>query len=459
MNQPQSSVIVVGSGWAGLAAAAELSRYDIPVTVLECAKQTGGRARRVLFSGKTNEQHQDHSESPNMGISVDNGQHLLIGAYDSTLSLLRTVGIKEASVLKRSDLYLNMISNQWKSIKFKIPRIPAPLHLSAAILLASGLSIKEKTNAIRFCVKLAKLDYNLANDETCLSLFARYRQPHKVIKTLWEPLCLAVLNTHIKYASANVFLRILRETFAYARQDSNLLFTRTNLSEIFPDPAVDFIERAGGSIKLGQRVTKLNIKDNKIKGVTLSDYTIGAPHVILATPYYTTEQLCKNHIELKQTASALEQLTSNPICTVYLRYPEQTTLSKEVVGLMDSTAHWVFDRKLYGQAGLMAVVINGQGDHMNLENTELSHIIEQELAACFPRWPKALDSMVVKEKRATFNCTVDINNKRPSNKTRVKGLWIAGDYTDTNLPATLESAVRSGIRSARGVIDSIYHKP
>jgi squalene-associated FAD-dependent desaturase len=450
VTQKQSPVIVVGSGWTGLAAAVELSRYRIPVTVLESAKQMGGRARRVLFE-KYNAEQPNHSDFPP---GVDNGQHLLVGAYDSTLSLLRTIGVAEDAVFKRADLQLSMMSSGRKAVKLTAPRLPAPLHLAVALLRATGLNLSDRLRALRFCSAMAKQDFALEQDESCRSLLSRHDQPQAVIKALWEPLCLGGLNTHLDDASAQVFLRMLRETFAHTRHDSNLLFTRTDLGNVFPDPAMDFIERMGGSVKLGQRVTDIHVNNDAVTGVSLPDRKIKAQQVILATPYYVTAGLCAAHPRLEELAEQLNGFKSNPICTVYLQYPPHTTTGKEMLGLMDCASQWVFDRKLCGQPGLMAVIISGTGSHMNLRNTDLAGLVEEELARHFPRWPKALRHMVIREKRATFHCAVDINRRRPPNRTSVKGLWIAGDYTDTGLPATLESAVRSGIRSARAVIDS-----
>jgi len=448
------SVIVVGGGWAGLAAAVELARYDIPVTLLESAKQLGGRARRVQFSDNAKGKQQrlaGHSRH----YGIDNGQHLLVGAYDSTLSLMHTVGVQEEQVLRREELELKIFSPRARAIHFKTGRTPAPLNLLLGLIGARGLSLRDRFKAIGFCRALAKQDFTLTQDETCLSLFRRYHQSDKLVKSLWEPLCLATLNTHINEASATVFLRMLRETFAYSRQNSNLLFTATDLGRLFPDPALDFIERNGGSIRLGQRATSLQYNNDAITSVTTETETFEAPHAILATPYYVTEQLISNIAPLKSLAHQLSQFDSNPIVTVYLQYDERVTLGRQMVGMVDTTSQWILDRKLCGQPGLLSVVISGSGPHMDMDNEELTQRISKELAQQFPHWPAPERSMVIREKRATFHCCKGINEIRPGNRTDIQGLWIAGDYTDTELPATLESAVRSGIRCAKAIRDQL----
>lgn len=454
MSQNETPVIVVGAGWAGLAAAIELSRHRIPVTVLESAKQIGGRARRVPFHPLDIANSENPSNTQEVA-SVDNGQHLLIGAYESTLSLLRTIDVKEEEVFKRINLSLNLISPAWKAVNLKTPNLPAPFHLVWGLVSAAGLNMKERFSALNFCRCLATQDFTIADDESCHSLFGRYRQFQKVIKTLWEPLCLGGLNTPITQASAQVFLRMLREAFAHSRQDSNLLLTKKDLSAIFPDPAMDYIERHGGSVQLGQRVKEVHVNHQSVTGLTLEDKTIKAKQVILATPYSVTAKLCKPHAATESLWHRLIQLQSNPICTVYLQYPHSVTLNQDMIGLVDTLSQWIFDRRIYGQPGLMAVVISGPGEHMNISNEELIRRVKKELTLHYPQWPAPQQSMVIREKRATFQCPVDVNKIRPGNKTPLQGLWIAGDYTDTGLPATLEGAVRSGLRAAKGVVENL----
>ena len=449
-------VIVVGGGWAGLAAAVALSRYDIPVTLLESAKQLGGRARRVQF-GANDSDERLAGNSKHYGI--DNGQHLLVGAYDSTLSLMHTVGVDEGQVLRRKDLALNIFTPRARPIHFKTGKAPAPLNLLLGLIGARGLPLRDRIRAILFCQALAKQNFTLPHDETCLSLFRRYHQSDKLIKSLWEPLCLATLNTHINEASALIFLRTLRETFAYSRQNSNLLFTATDLGRLFPDPALDFIERNRGSIKLGQRVTGVQISDNTITAASTDTDNYPGAHIILATPYYITEQLISKVDTLKSLADQLGQFDSNPIVTVYLQYPEHVTLGREMIGMVDTTSQWILDRKLCDQPGLLSVVISGSGPHMDMDNDALTQRVSDEIAQQFPQWPAPERSMVIREKRATFHCCTGINDIRPGNRTAVEGLWLAGDYTDTGLPATLESAVRSGIRCAKGIRDQLALAP
>jgi len=458
----QSPVIVVGGGWAGLTVAVELVRHDIPVTLLESAKQLGGRARRVPFDntvrldiGESDQENTAFETASPDKISVDNGQHLLIGAYDSTLSMLRTIGVSENSVLQREKLVLNMRRIKKRSVKIETGRLPAPLHIAWGLLLAKGLSLKDRVSALKFCRALQKTDFTVPSDISCLELFSQHRQTRNIVKTVWEPLCLAALNTPIAMASAEIFLRILREAFSYTRSESDLLFTRVDLGHVYPDHAMDYIEKHGGNIRLGQRVINLNIENNNLKGVKLQEGDIEAPHVVLATPHFATRKILTGNPLFGELNEKLDKLGTQPIVTVYLQYPEHVTLNAAMIGLVDSTAQWVFDRRINGQAGLMAVVISGDGPHMEIDNEQLIDKIKRELAGFFPNWPASDSSMVIREKRATFNCITGCNDYRPGTETELSGLWLAGDYTSTSLPATLESAVRSGQRCAQSIIRTI----
>ncbi|MGD8566862.1 MAG: hydroxysqualene dehydroxylase HpnE [Gammaproteobacteria bacterium] len=460
MTDPKP-VIVAGGGWAGLTTAVELVRHDIPVVLLESAKQLGGRARRVLFEDnikdKTDTTASRHSDTDK--ISIDNGQHLLIGAYDSTLSMLRTIGVAEESVLLRYKLALNMRRREGRNVRITAGWLPAPLHIAWGLLFASGFSLQDRLKALRFCRAMQKTDFSIATDMSCLALFRQHGQSDNVIKTLWEPLCVAALNTPIATASAVVFLRTLREAFNHGRADSDLLFTRVDLGNLYPDHAMDYIEKHGGNVRLGQRVVDVLVDKKQsrgVRGVKVQDKEIQCDHLVLATPHFVTRKLLAPHGRLTELTEKLSNFENQPITTVYLQYPEHISTNSPMLGLVDTVGQWIFDRRIYGQPGLMAIVISSDGPHTHMDNNELCEIIERELADVFPRWPKAQYRMVIREKRATFNCVPDCNNYRPGNKTPLRGLWLAGDYTDTKLPPTLEGAVRSGKRCARAIIKAIH---
>ncbi len=430
-----TNVIIVGGGWAGLATAVELCQHGVPVTLLEATRQLGGRARCVAFDAER----------------VDNGQHLMIGAYRETLRLLTRVHAPHAPPIVRRRLQLRMHTAA-EEFSLTAPHLPAPLHLVAALLNARGISASERRNALRFCVALAWRRFQLTQDISLAQLLAQHRQIPRLIECLWEPLCLATLNTPINAASAQVFLAVLRDAFARRRADSDLLFAATDLGQLFPAPALEYVEQHGGRVILGERVSELRIVNDAIEAAATTQQLHSSAHVVLATPAYATARLLAPHAPLQTITRNLEQLNYEPICTVYLRYPAHVTLDTDMVGFTGTLTQWLIDRAHCDQHGLMAAVISARGAHMDLSNEELTVHVCKEIAQRYPAWPAPYSSMVIREKRATFACRVGINALRPANATPVRGLWLAGDYTNTGYPATLEGAVRSGVECARQIL-------
>lgn len=426
-------VIVVGGGWAGLAAATELAAAGVPVHLLESAPQLGGRAR---------------SADPG-GLAVDNGQHLLIGAYRETLQLLRRVGAAPA-LLWREPLQLSVLRAHG-TLQLTAPPLPAPLHLAWALGRADGLLPGERRAALAFCLRAWRQRFHVAPDISVAALLAD--QPAGLVRALWEPLCLAILNTPLAQASAQVFLRVLRDAFTRRRHDADLLHPRTVLGHLLPEPARHYIEQRGGSVTTRCRASALEFDGNGCSVVSAAGRQ-AASHIILATAPWHAAPLLAMHAPLQPLAQQLTALGSAPIATVYLSYPADVTLGRAMLGFEHGLTQWLVDRGVVcGQRGLLAAVISGPGTHMALDAKALGARVADEIAGRFRHWPAAQQIRVVREKRATFLCDVGSNRRRPSHATPQPGLWLAGDYTDTGYPATLEGAVRSGVQCARRIID------
>lgn len=427
------TVTIIGAGWAGLTAAVILSQNNIPVRLLESAAQPGGRARRIEYQG----------------MALDNGQHLLLGAYEHTLSLLAILGIEEHQVLARLPVRLHMRSPKGGEVLLKTPHLPAPFHLLIGLLGARGLSLRDKGRTLRRLAQM--LRWQQTQDLSVQTLLERFEQPTALIRALWEPLCIAALNTPMAEASARVFVRVLNDAFGKRRRHSQMLIAKTDLGAVLPWPAVNFIRQHRGEVRLGTRVKQLQARDKGWQ-LTLADETLNAQELIIATAAHAAVPLLQAHPSLQAIVQGLQQLTSEPICTVYLRYPTHVRLPEPAIGLLDTLGQWVFDRRMCGQAGLMAVVISAGGAHMALSNTQLIAALQSEIASLFPHWPAPLSGYVIREKRATFKCIPGCETLRPDTRTPIDALYLAGDYTRTGLPATLEGAVQSGIECARHIM-------
>ncbi len=431
----KSEVVIIGGGWAGLAAALELHAHKIPIRLYESAPHLGGRARNTPFGELT----------------VDNGQHLLIGAYTEILRLLAMMGTPEAEVLLRIRLRLKVLEGD-EALLMQAPALPAPLHLAWAQLSAEGLSVQERLRALMMSLRLMLTGFSLKHDISVAALLQQHKQGETIIRRFWEPLCIATLNTPIDKASALLFLRVLKDSFTRHQHDADLLIPKEPLGELFPQRAATYLQRHDCPIHLRQRAEILHIANNQLEAVTISGERHACSELILATAPHAAARLLKGHEALNTINTQLATLGEQPITTLYLQYPAEHRLEEPMLGLSGTVTQWLFDRHHCGQPGLIAVVISAEGEHSGWSHERLTAHVLEELAQQFPQWPQPVESRVISEKRATFECSVGIEAHRPGNSTPVKGLWLAGDYTDTGYPATLEGAVRSGVECARRLI-------
>ncbi len=425
MSVPQR-IAVVGGGYAGFAAAVELSRAGATVEVFEASRTLGGRARAVEVDG----------------LKLDNGAHILAGAYSGTLRLVRLVGAPAG--VHRYPLHLEYPGQ----MRLSAPTLlPAPLHLAWALMAARGLSLTEKLAAIRFINDIKAQGFRLVADTTATALLAR--QPERLRRYLWEPLCLAALNTPIEQASAQVFVNVLRDTLAASRDASDLLLPTSDLSALFPEPAARYLESRGGFVHRGSRVDAIARRDN---GFFL-DGQGPFGQVILAVAPYHLPALIAGLPELADLATMVARFEWQPIVTCYLRYDQPIRLPWPMVGIAEGCAQWLFDLgALRGLPGTVAAVISAGGRHQELANEELAARIHSEIARIVPGLPPPEWSRVITEQRATFACTPEL--QRPPTATALPGLWLAGDYVACDYPATIEGAVRSGVRAAASALEA-----
>lgn len=404
-----AKVAVVGAGYAGLACAVELADAGCRVEVFEASRTLGGRARAVELDGLT----------------VDNGAHILVGAYRETLRLMKKVGAGEAAALKRQPLHLEFPGR----VALTAPKLPAPLHLAWALLTARGLLWREKIAALRFMRALEKARFRLPRDITAKQLIAN--QPPALRRFLWEPLCLAALNTPVAQASAQVFLNVLRDSLAADRAASDLLLPATDFSALFPEPAARFIEARGGRVHRSTRIQ------------SLEELAAFDQRVLAVAPW---------HLSALAPRIALPDFAWQPIATIYLQYPEHVRLAFPMLGMAGGHGQWVFDRgALQGQHGLLAVVISGAGPWQALGHAQLGQAIHRELCPLLPGLVLPRKTWVIEEKRATFACTPGL--QRPPTATADPTLWLAGDYVAGDYPATIEGGVEQAVVSPAATLE------
>ena len=424
-------VAVIGGGYAGMAAAATLAESRVPVTVFEAARTLGGRARRV-----------EHR-----GLALDNGLHVLIGAYTELLRLIRLVGEDPARLFLRTPLTWQIQDR----LDFKAARLPAPLHMLGGLLASRGLTLIERLDAIRFMLRMRRRDYRLTDDVSVSELLDAEGQKGRARHLLWRPLCISALNTPPEAASAQIFLHVLRDGLDAAPEASDLLLPRVDLSALFPEPASRYVEARGGSILAGERVTAIDTGDG--------DYIVETAggkhaftHVICALPPYRVNAFLVGVTALADVAEAIDRMTYQPIHSVYLGFPEAVRLPAPMLGFDSDILQWAFDRgALCGQPGVIGLVISAEGAHDSLPHDALADACYQELQQQLGMLPAPIWHRVIAEKRATFACSPGL--QRPPAATPLRNFYLAGDFVASDYPATLESAVRSGVAAARLILE------
>ncbi|MBX9869085.1 MAG: hydroxysqualene dehydroxylase HpnE [Burkholderiaceae bacterium] len=445
-NKTGKRVAVIGAGWAGCTAATRLAESGCAVTLIEASRNLGGRARRIEVHGH----------------ALDNGQHILLGAYSEALSLMKTLSIDTNAALL--NLPLQMIyPPHTNGMHFLAPRWPAPLHLLLALLRADGLTRADKLALARFSSAARWMGWQLHNDCSVSELLERFDQTERLCQLMWHPLCLAALNTPPERASAKIFLNVLRDSLGAKRAASDMLLPRVDLSALLPEAAAQYIQQRGGTLIQGLSVQHLRqttakhwqLEGNRPDSALAGDWDA----VIIATPLAQARTLLQQAEFAGTFAPTLERFANfdyEAITTCYLQYAPELKLPRAFYALLDQVAErewgqFVFDRGQLNpqQAGLMAVVISASAYLNQSSHAELAHDLAQQLAKNFndatfthPIWHQ-----IITEKRATFACTPNL--QRPANDIGVPGLLIAGDYTAGDYPATLEAAVRSGAQAAR----------
>ncbi|MBC7574215.1 MAG: FAD-dependent oxidoreductase [Herminiimonas sp.] len=469
---------VIGAGWAGCAAAVEATMRGHRVHLFEAARQLGGRARslrREAFDPAAVTDQSDPADpmDPRDAASpanrsdaqwesaLDNGQHILLGAYTQSLRLMRAVGVDIEKSLLRLPLQMRYPAGSGGMDLVSRP-LPAPLHLLAALWQAKGLARADKMALVRFTSLCRWIDWRLNDDCSVSDLLARFDQTERVVALLWRPLCLAALNTPPERASAQVFLNVLRDSLGARRRSSDMLVPRCDLSALFPVPAARFLVQAGGYLHAATRVQGLIRAGERwsiaCAGGSLADGASDTSHasnalplfdaVILATPHTESERLLAGLV----LPDAVLDFSYEPITTCYLRYAPEIALALPLYALLDDPAQglwgqFVFDRGQLdaAQRGTLAVVISAASEAIMPGRDALGAAIVEQLASAFanPAFRQPLQVKIITEKRATFSCLPAL--VRPSAATGVAGLVRAGDHVAGDYPATLEGAVRSGI--------------
>ncbi len=441
-------VIIIGGGFAGLAAAVDLSEKGRQVLVLERRSFLGGRA--YSFADKTT------------GDTVDNGQHLMMGCYHHTLAFLSKIGALD-KLKFQGNPRVDFLSEAGGRASFKCPSWPAPLHLLAGLFGLQSVGWRDRLNALRVGLELRRLDGDRAKWDKLADLTVRQWMNHlgqteQMQHRFWDLVALATLNETPDRASADIFARVLDQAFMHTRHDSTMVISKVGLSDLYTGDARRFIEDRGGEIRLNADVERIDFSGRRVRAVILrTGERIEADAAISASTYLALNRMLPEEVATTgRFFPRLSEFRSAPIVSINLWYDEPVT-DLEFAGLLDSRIEWVFNKNaIAGKPSCrdrqhLALVISGAHAVAKMSKEDLTAIAVNELNRFFPeaRRQRPAHAFVVREHEATLSHTVGTARRRPPQRTEFDNFFLAGDWTDTGLPATIEGAVWSGQECAR----------
>ncbi len=452
MTSPQFDIGIIGGGWAGLAAAITAVEAGKTVVMFEAAPQWGGRARAQTL----------RITEVDKAFTLDNGQHLLIGAYRDCQMLMAKVA---AEPLIRYPLALNSESGIQLRASAMGSFFPALIRRAFAFFAANGFSLSEKFQITRLLASLQRLQWDVAcaKNETVSALLSRYKQSATLTNKFWRPLCVATMNTHPNIADAATFVRVLRDSFGASDwQATDFLIPASDLGSAFPEAAAKWLTKNGASLHLRSPLTTISRQDELF--VLESGARVTAEKLVIATPPSVAHRLLTTAAKTYQAVEQikpLNQFAYLPIATVYLGWPkhaESVFSGFPAVLMLNDTqdkarpGQWLFQRGLHEDYFIAAVVISAwsqEQDIARLEQDVAQQIATLNIGGAMLGMPVFAKAIV--EKRATLACTPErpridamfLSKTQPTHS-EFSNIALAGDYCYSDYPATLEGAVRSG---------------
>lgn len=429
-------ICIIGSGIAGISAAVNMAAKGYGIDLYEAAPVIGGRISSFKDS-KT-------------GDVIDNGQHLLTGAYHNFLHILKELGTV-SSLKWQNGLDINYIDKDKNNFNLNTGSLPGDLGHIYGILKFYPLNVTEKYNLIKFALKIKT--NNLKSNETCFDFLKRNKQSDNTILYFWEPLILATINNSIKEAPAQLLINILKDAFFKDQKSSSLILPETDLKSLI-EPLENYLNHRKSQVFTSAKVSEILVESNEVKGIRLKKgKVIEYDKVICAVPPYALRKILPEDL-LNERYAYLNEFEFSPILSVYLWYSRRV-LNEEIYTMIGTDTQWIFNKSMISGRGndipaLLSITISNADKFLKMPPNAISNLINNELTENIPSVKKAklVHSRVIMEKMATFRADLRTEKMRPANSTSINGLYIAGDWTDTGYPATIEGAAISGLNAA-----------
>jgi len=432
------TLIVIGGGVAGISAAMHAAKSGARVVLVEERPYLGGRARS--FVDRTT------------GDVIDNGQHLMMGCYTSFLEMSHELGAADFFIKQRA-LRVRFVDVDGTSDLLDAGLLPGKYGVALGILRLRKIPLRDRLSALRFAMSL-QMGRVASSGCTCMEMLTRERQSPLMIERFWEPIVLATLNAQLEEADAGLLVTVLGMAF-FGDADASKLYLPSRGLSVFTDPLPEWLSARGGTVLLSTSVDALHWNGERVTSVTLSTgEVLDVDNVVCAIPPRPLQRLLEASPGISYRPP---QLAFSPIVSVYLWYDKQW-MTDAFAAMLGVNIQWVFNRRAITKAdaavvdaypGHVALTVSA-GDHMvDLPSEDIVALCERELRAAFASMSGAtlLHSRVIKERQATLLATPASNADRPSH-VRIGNITLAGDWTQTGLPATLEGAARSGYDAA-----------
>lgn len=436
----QDSLVVIGGGVSGLAAAVAACRSGVRVKLLEQRPYCGGRA--YSFQEQVT------------GETIDNGQHLLISGYRHTTTFLEHIGSAHlVDVQPVPELVFHHPRRGFRT--FTVPDLPGKSGLIAGILTSGLFALPDRFRILRAALSMRNPH---EHESLTIAQWLRTRgQSSEAVRSFWEPLAVSIMNESSERAPANVFLHALRQAFLEVDGGARVVLPRVGLSQLLVEPALDTIRRSGGDVRCNADVVAIEQNGERFDLAVKGGTALHADAVIVAVPWHRLNMILPEPV-LSKELTAMGEVPGSSIVSVHLWFPSDV-MPHRFVGVIGRTVQWIFNRRKIvvdsGKDGHVSAVVSAAGSLTGETNERILATILADIRSVYPNTPDPVHSMVIREKRATLALTPEVEKLRPGNRTVIPGLFLAGDWTNTGLPATIEGAILSGELAASHAIEKL----
>jgi len=425
-------VLVIGGGLSGLAASCYLSHNKFDVTLIESTHKLGGKTHSF--------------QERNSKIEIDNGQHILLGCYFETLNFLKLISaINKIKV--QNEFSINYLIPNFQVHLLKSSNFFYPFNLLYGLYSFSLLTVKDKISLIRLLLKIKFIDSDSLSIISVKKWLENENQTQASIRLFWEVICVGALNISTDVASAKLFCEILKQIFWSGSDSFKIILPEKSLNDTFIHPIESFLKKNNVGIFKSEKCEKFIVSENKIIGIKTNKRTLtGFDYYLIAVPFYSLkllEIINTNNLDIKYS----------PILNVYL-WLNNNPLKEPFYAVADSVIHWIFN-----QHDFINITISNADNLIDKSRIEIEKIIKDELNRFIPNLSKEIKrTVIIKEKKATFIPSNENLRKRLKSKTEISNLFLAGDWTDTKLPSTIEGAIKSARIAAEEIIKDSFDR-